>query len=86
MLLFRTIKNMLLILRFPWLEIRNVWTGDKIKNKYKFTWLDDLPEGWRKSFGINICKELDKLLKKGNYRKEYRITQIKEKWRISSLV
>ena len=39
-----------------------------------------MPIGWRKSFGIQMCKDLRKQLwKEGNLFK-YRITQIKEKW------
>jgi hypothetical protein len=45
-----------------------------------YTELDAMPKGWRKCFGISMCKEIKASLKRHNYLKEYRITQIKEKW------
>lgn len=71
--------NQELIKKYPWLQIRNVWTNEKLDDK--FTWLDDLPEGWRKAFGLQIVEDLDQILKKTNYQDKYKITQIKEKWR-----
>ena len=47
------------------------------------TELDAMDKGWRKRFGIQFCKELKQaILKSGGkkYMKEFRITQIKEKW------
>lgn len=44
------------------------------------TELDAMEPGWRKAFGIQMCKDLRKQLwKEGNLFK-YRIMQIKEKW------
>lgn len=77
--------NEYLISQFPWLQIRNVYTDMAIKDS-KFTWFDDIPDGWKKSFGLDMVKELDNILKKCNYQDKYRIVQIKEKWRIYSLV
>ncbi len=45
-----------------------------------FTELDAMDHGWRKTFGIDMCKEIKKALKKEHYLRKYRITQIKEKW------
>jgi len=45
-----------------------------------FTELDNMPTGWRKAFGIQMCKEIKHALKKINCLKEYRIMQIKEKY------
>lgn len=45
-----------------------------------YTELDAMPDGWRKTFGIQMCEELKKELKKYNYLYKYRITQIKEKY------
>lgn len=74
-------NNKELIEKYPWLQIRNVWTGELVEPEdYEFTWLDDLPDGWRKAFGLQMVKELDKILRKANYQNEYRITQIKEKY------
>lgn len=47
-----------------------------------YTELDAMDTGWRKAFGIQICKEIrTALLKKGwKYLFNYRIVQIKEKY------
>ena len=78
-------ENNKLVKKYPWLKIRNVFTNKEIDNN-KLTWLDDMPEGWRISFGLNLIEDLDKILRKANYENKYQIVQIKEKWRISSLV
>ena len=71
--------NEYLISQYPWLQLRNVWNNKYIEN-YEFTWLDDLPSGWRKSFGLKMIEELDQILRKAHYQNEYKIVQIKEKW------
>ena len=76
--------NKELIEKYPWLQIRNVWTNEKLDDE--FTWLDDLQEGWRKAFGVQMVEELDQILRKANYQDEYKITQIKEKWRWIKMV
>lgn len=45
-----------------------------------YTELDSMPIGWRKAFGLQMCKDIKKELKKHNYLYKYRITQIKEKF------
>lgn len=48
-----------------------------------YTELDNMPKGWRKRFGIQMCKELKEAIKKcpdKNYKKDFRITDIKEKF------
>lgn len=45
-----------------------------------YTELDAMETGWRNAFGIQMCKELKKALKKQHLLYKYRITQIKEKW------
>lgn len=48
-----------------------------------YTELDAMPVGWRKAFGIEMCKEIKSaLLKDGGRRAllQYRITDIKEKY------
>lgn len=62
--------------------IRYVWDNiiDRICFIPSYTELDDMPDGWRKAFGIQMCKELKKALKQYNYLYKYRITQIKEKY------
>lgn len=49
----------------------------------KYTELDAMPTGWRKAFGIQMCKEIRRaLLKNGGLKAlfNYRIMQIKEKF------
>ena len=46
----------------------------------KFTELDEMEPGWRKAFGIQMCEEIRKQLKKEGRLYSYRILQIKEKW------
>ena len=77
-------NNQELIKKYPWLQIRNVWSDEKIDSE--FTWLDDLPKGWRKAFGLQMVEELDQILKKANYQGKYKITQVKEKWRRTKVV
>lgn len=61
------------------------WFDENILDRLLFlptyTELDAMPEGWRKAFGLQMCDEIKKELKKykGTLRK-YRIHQIKEKW------
>lgn len=71
--------NKELIEKYPYLQIIDVLTGKTMDSE--FTWLDDLPEGWRKAFGLQMIEELDQILRKVDYQDKYQITQIKEKWR-----
>ena len=48
-----------------------------------FNWLDEMPEGWRKAFGIQMCKEIKQAIIRTDGRKglkKYHIQQIKEKF------
>lgn len=71
-------KNKKLCKRYPFIAIRNWRTDEPIKG-YWFTHLDDMPDGWRAVFGIQMCEEIREALIKGDYLDEYRVTQIKEK-------
>lgn len=53
------IENKKLIEKYPFLLPRNVWTNE-IENDYdySYTFLDELPEGWVKAFGIQLCEEI----------------------------
>ena len=71
--------NKELVEEFPFLLPRNRFTGEVPKDyDYSYTELDSMPEGWRKAFGIQLCKELKKAL--GESVSNYRVTQIKEKY------
>lgn len=62
--------------------INYVW--ENIINRICFiplsTELDAMPEGWRKTFGIQMCKEIKQILKQNKSLYSYRILQIKEKY------
>lgn len=73
------LKNKKLCKRYPFLTVCDWWTGKPIKG-YNFTYLDDMPGGWRKAFGEQMCEEIRSILIKGNYLYEYRVVQIKEKY------
>ena len=76
-------ENKRLIEKYPWL-----WPVDwfdlqpipKENFDYTFTALDDIPEGWKKEFGEQMCEELQTVLKKHNCVELFRIIQIKEKY------
>lgn len=83
-------ENKRLCKRYPFLIPRNGWS-DKIawkyhptqwqyETKYSSTYLDDMPEGWRKAFGKEMCEEIRQVLIKGNYLNKYRVVQVKEKY------
>lgn len=63
--------NNWLIDNYPFLEI---------SDDHSLTWFDDIPKGWAKSFGLDLCNELKEELIRCNFLKEYKILQIKEKW------
>ena len=74
-------ENKKLIEEFPFLLPRNRWTGKVAEDyDYSYTELDSMPTGWRKAFGLDLCKELKESLIKENYLDKYRITDIKEKY------
>ena len=60
------------------------WIDTKILDKIFFlpsyTELDAMDSGWRKAFGIQMCKEIKTELKKHKFLYKYRIVQIKEKF------
>jgi hypothetical protein len=66
-----------------WYKVVN-WIDEKVLDKIFFlpsyTELDAMDAGWRKAFGIQMCKEIKAELKKHKFLYKYRIVQIKEKW------
>ena len=63
--------------RYPFLIVCD-WSGKPLG--YEFTYLDDMPSGWRKAFGIDMCEDIRRVLVKANYLYNYRIVQVKEKY------
>lgn len=74
----RCVKNWFVCKRYPWLKINNVgyhW----LDNRYISTWYDEIPSGWRKRFGKQLIRDIDKYLKV-NKITDYHIDQVKEKF------
>lgn len=46
----------------------------------KYCWFDAIPKGWRDAFGIELCKEIKKSLKKSKNLYKVSIRDVKEKW------
>lgn len=75
------LKNWILCGKYPFLIPRYDWSGEIIEDyDYTSTYLDDMPDGWRKAFGEMMCEEIKQELVRCNYLNEYRILQIKEKY------
>ena len=73
--------NKELVDKYPWLKPYNVWTGKLNEDyDYEYTWLDDMPNGWRIAFGEQMCEEIQAELERVNYVNKYKILQIKEKF------
>ena len=74
-------KNKKLIERYPFLKPHNILTGKDIEGyDYSWTLLDNMEEGWKKNFGLQMCEELLQCLNQCDYANRYYITQIKEKY------
>lgn len=62
---------------------RGYWPGDPDAipgYDWSYTELDDMPDGWRKAFGTQMCEELrDALIEDGDLDR-WKIVQLKEKW------
>lgn len=73
--------NKKLIEKYPFLLPRSRWTGDVVADyDYSYTELDNMPDGWRKAFGEQMCEEICNVLKKYEALDDYRIMDIKEKY------
>ena len=78
---FIRIFNEGLVLKYPWLEPHNRWTGNVPDTyDYSYTELDEMPDGWRLAFGDQMCEEIEKELERFDYQDKYEIVQIKEKF------
>ena len=74
-------RNKALVERYPFLLPRHEWSQEPLEDyDYEFTNLDDIPKGWKKSFGIQMCEELRDILIEGNYLDKYQVVQVKEKY------
>jgi len=77
-------ENKTLCEKYPFLK----WYGDPLyvgydeehELDYKYTWEDEIPDGWRKAFCPQIWDELKAILEQGDYLDKFRFSQIKEKF------
>ena len=72
-------ENKKLIEKYPFIAPID-WDGNKIKDNYDFTLLDEMPPGWKKAFGIEFCEDLLEELKRCNFLDKYSVCQVKEKY------
>ena len=75
-------ENKRLCDKFPFLIPSN-WSGNSDempKWNYEYTELDEMPPGWRKAFGEQMCEEIMEELKASNMIDTYMVLQIKEKF------
>jgi len=55
--------NKALVERYPFLLPRNLMDDQVVENyDYEYTELDNMPEGWRKNFGQQMCEEIRQAL------------------------
>ena len=47
---------------------------------YEYTELDNMPDGWRIAFGIQMCEELREALIEDDDLDRYRVVEVKEKY------
>lgn len=74
-------ENKKLCERYPFLIPLSEWTGKPVKDyDYEYTYLDDIPIGWKKAFGIQLCEEIRDLLIEADYLDKYQVAQVKEKY------
>lgn len=79
--------NKALIEKYPWLKIKDYNDFDPYPEEeinedqeYNFTWLDEMPMGWRLAFSAQMCAELQQELERINFVDKYVVTQVKEKF------
>ena len=73
-------ENKEMVEKHPYLLPRD-FLGNEIEDyNYEFTYLDDMPQGWRVAFGEQMCEEIKEALVKADLLYEYRIEDIKEKF------
>ena len=72
-----------LLKKYPFLAPINWYTLTQLsvkQHKYEIgTVLDDMPDGWRKAFGIQLSEDIKHELKQKNI-KNYNVQQVKEKY------
>lgn len=68
---------------FPFIDDEGEVDNSKFSKEdydYSFTMLDEMPDGWRKAFGEQMCQDIKDELIEFDYVNKYSIAQIKEKY------
>lgn len=87
-------KNKELVKEYPFIRANNYWTMKRLpkeEDDYSWTLLDDMPKGWKKAFGLDLCREIkEALLLEEDVKNfdgdivpaldDYRVLQVKEKF------
>lgn len=79
----RTVEeNKALLEKYPILRQRNVYTGEPIDNNDEYTYLDAMPQGWAKAFGIPMFEDIQNEVNTWPKEEQERFffTDIKEKF------
>jgi len=82
--LITQLHNFWLVMKYPFLKPSCGYGTDMeyyrkgYRYRYESTWMDNVPAGWR-DLVLELCKRLKQIIKEDNL-KDYRITQVKEKW------
>ena len=73
--------NATLVEVFPWLNMHGMYVSDN-EEDYTWTWLNEIPDGWRKAFGWNLISEINKIYFSiaPQLREDYYPLDIKEKY------
>lgn len=69
-------RNRKLVKKYPFLG--NDWS--KYEKRPDCTEYDFMPRGWRRAFGKLMLDDIERVLEKVNYQKEYRVVEVKEKY------
>lgn len=71
----RIAENRELVRKFPFLK-----PADDERYDFEWTYLDDIPEGWKKAFGEQMCAEIAECLREHHREDGFEILQAKEKY------
>ena len=76
-------QNYELCVKYPFLVPRDIFTGEEDKNYfYEYTYMDDIPDGWRIAFGEQWAQDIQDVINKmpDDERNRTRVWQLKEKY------
>lgn len=76
-------KNLNLCVKYPFLVPRDVFTGEEDEcYDYSYTYMDDIPDGWRAAFGEQWASDVQDAINKmpAEERNRTYVLQLKEKY------